>query len=237
MLTVVIFKWQDRHHGYVPKFTARHVNAMANMVDAYHQDPHRIVCFTDDATGVDPRIQCLPLWDDYAHVPNPTGGGRPSCYRRLKLWAPEMTALIGPRFVHLDLDAVVCGDLRPLWNRYEDVVMWTDPQGRWPYMGGTYMADTGARPEVWTEFDPVTSPRLAAAKGYQGSDQAWLSYRLGKEAFWTHADGIYRQLPRQFAEKPRNARIVFTTGIRPPWDADVGWIKDHWHDYADHADV
>jgi len=237
MMTVVLFKWQDRYHGYKPKFSARHVNAMANMVDAHYPDQHRFVCFTDDAEGIDSRIQCAPVWDDFADVPNPTGGGRPSCYRRLKLWAPEMAEVLGPRFVHLDLDGVVCGDLRPLWNRPEDVVMWADPQGRWPYIGATFLCNAGARPEVWTDFNPAKSPILAACKGYQGSDQAWLSYRIPNEARWTQADGIYRQLPRQLAIKPDNARVVFTTGIRPPWDADVGWIKEHWHAYADNADV
>lgn len=137
-----------------------------------------------------------------------------------------MRELVGDRFVHLDLDAIVCGDLRPLWNRTEDVVMWRDPQGRWPYIGATFLCNTGARPEVWDDFDPATSPRIAAAKGYQGSDQAWLSYRLGIEAAWTQADGIYRQLPGGLKQKPDNARIVFTTGIRPPWSIDIGWMHD-----------
>lgn len=227
MLAVVLFKWVDRHHGYEGVFDSQHVNVMAERVSHYYPDPHRLVCFTDDPAGIDKHIETYPLWDDYADIPNPTGGGRPSCYRRLKLWDPAIEAILGKRFVHLDLDAVVCGDLRPLWNRDEDVVMWADPFKRWPYLGGTYLMNAGARPKVWCNFNPETSPKLAAAKGYQGSDQAWISYCLGYgEAAWTQGDGLYRQLPGELTVKPHDARIVFTTGRRPPWGIDIGWMRE-----------
>lgn len=227
MLTVVFFKWADRHHGYKGKFNSSHVNVMADRIDEYYPDPHRFVCFTDDPAGIDSRIETHALWDDYADIPNPTGGGRPSCYRRLKLWDPAIENILGKRFVHIDLDAVVCGDLRPLWNRKEDLVMWADPFQRWPYLGGTYLMNAGARPQVWEAFHPVKSPQLAAAKGYQGSDQAWISYCLGYgEAAWTQGDGLYRQLPGKLKQKPQDARIVFTTGRRPPWGIDIGWMRE-----------
>lgn len=227
MLTVVFFKWADRHHGYEGKFHSRHVNVMADRIDCYYPDPHRFVCFTDDPAGIAGRIETHTLWDDYADIPNPTGGGRPSCYRRLKLWDPAIENILGKRFVHIDLDAVVCGDLRPLWNRIEDVVMWADPFKRWPYLGGTYLMNAGARPHVWRDFDPAKSPQLAAAKGYQGSDQAWISYCLGYgEAAWTHRDGLYRQLPGKLKQKPQDARIVFTTGRRPPWGINISWMRE-----------
>lgn len=226
-LTVVLCKWQDKHHNYGGKFDSAHVNALAGMIRTHYPDQHRIVCFTDDPDGIDSRIEVHPIWDDYAALPNPTGGGRPSCYRRLKLWSKDMLQILGPRFVHLDLDTVVCGDLRPLWNRPEPLVMYKDYHERWPYAGGTYMMDTGKFACVWEQFDPVTSPRLASHKGYQGSDQAWLNYILPPDLpSWHKEDGIYRQLPRQFAKKPYNARIVFTTGLRPPWGQDISWMRE-----------
>lgn len=229
MLTVVLCKWNDTHHGYQGKFTAENVNVMANMIDRHYSDPHRLVCFTDDPACVDSRIETHPIWDDFAALPNPTGGGRPSCYRRLNLWRPGVADIVGPRFVQLDLDAVVCGDLRPLWNRPEPLVMYEDYHGQWPYSGAMYLMDTGCRPQVWDGFDPIHSPVQAAAKGYQGSDQAWINYALGEgEATWGKRDGVYRQLPGQFKQKPPNAKIVFTTGKRPPWSLGIGWMSKEY---------
>src|SRR5690606_17846609 len=115
MISVVTFKWHTP--GYRAKFTADHVNTLRRMVQRHYQAPHRFICITDDPAGLDGGIEVVPLWDDYASVPNPTGGGRPSCYRRLKLFDPAMAEVIGPRFVMLDLDCVICGGLAPIFRR------------------------------------------------------------------------------------------------------------------------
>lgn len=227
MISVVTFKWSTP--GYRAKFTAEHVRTLQRMVARHYPDPHRFVCFTDDATGIEDIA--LSLWDDYASVPNPTGGGRPSCYRRLKLFDPSMSEIIGPRFVMLDLDTVITGDLRPLWNRPEDVVMWKSPSNEWPYNGAMFMANTGARPKVWTDFDPVESPKLTTAAGFRGSDQAWLSYALGpNEAVWTQADGVvyYGKMMRPRERLPKGSRIVFTTGGTAPWTLKHQWVREHY---------
>lgn len=229
MLSVVTFKWHTP--GYRAKFEARHVNVLSSMVARHYRRPHRFVCFTDDATGLAPGIEALPVWDDHASVPNPTGGGRPSCYRRLKLWAPEMREVLGGRYVCLDLDTVILGDLRPLWDRTEDVVMWRSPGMPWPYNGAMWMANTGARPQVWAEFDPLESPKRTTEAGYRGSDQAWMSLVLGAgESVWTQADGVYYygSLPRPRHQLPRDARIVFTTAGDPPWKMAHLWARRHW---------
>lgn len=226
MLTVVTFKWRDPQYGGV--FKSEHVNVLRSMVKRHYDAPHRFVCFTDDPDGLDGGVEALPIWDDHANVANPTGGGRPSCYRRLKLFDPAMRDVLGERFVCMDVDAVITGDLKPLWDRPEDVVMWKSPTGEWPYNGAMFMANAGARPEVWTDFDPVESPRKTHKAGYRGSDQAWMSYRLGwGEATWTQErDGVWFLNPSERGRKPANARIVFTTGRCPPWKAHESWIKE-----------
>lgn len=229
MLTVVTFKW--RTPGYRAVFLARHVNKLRAMVDRHYPRAHRFVCVTDDPIGLHPSIEHVPLWDDHASVPNPTGGGRPSCYRRLKLWAPEMRQVLGERYVCLDLDTVITDDLRPLWDRTEDVVMWRSPWMPWPYNGAMWMANTGARPRVWEEFDPVASPAATTAEGYRGSDQAWMSLALGPhEAVWTEADGViyYGSLPRPRNQLPAGTRIVFTTAGTPPWKLAHPWVRRHY---------
>lgn len=226
MITVVTFKWATP--GYRATFTADHVNTMRRMVARHYDKPHRFVCVTDDPAGVE--CETVPLWDDYRHVPNPTGGGRPSCYLRLKLFDPDIGSILGDRFVMLDLDAVVMGDLSPLFDRPEDAVFWKSPSNQWPYNGAMMMMNAGARPQVWTDFDPVESPKATQARGYRGSDQAWISHKLGGgEAVWTAADGVVYQndLFKPYAREPK-ARIVFTTGGHPPWKARAPWVRKHY---------
>lgn len=228
MISVVTFKWATP--GYRAKFTSEHVNTLRRMVLRHYQAPHRFICITDDPAGLDGGIEVVPLWDHHASVQNPTGGGRPSCYRRLKLFDPAMAEVIGDRFVMLDLDCVICGDLSPLFDRPEEAVFWKSPTNEWPYNGAMFMANTGARPQLWQDFDPLESPKLTHAAGYRGSDQAWISYKLGwNEATWTERDGVYyygKMRNRQFV--PANARIIFTTGGSAPWTLRHPWVRKHY---------
>ena len=196
------------------------------MVLRHYAKPHRFICVTDDPEGLDGGIEAVPLWDDYRHVPNPTGGGRPSCYLRLKLFHPDIGELLGDRFVMLDLDAVITGDLSPLVDRPEDAVFWKSPTNEWPYNGAMMLLKAGSRPQVWEDFDPVRSPQETAAAGYRGSDQAWISHKLGwHEAVWTERDGVYFYSKlRQRGKLPPNARAVFTTAGSAPWKLSHPWV-------------
>src|SRR6185295_20131723 len=122
MLRIVTFKWAPAP-VYRSKFEAKHVNVMAAMVQRFYRAPHEFICITDDADGLLPHIRAIPLWSDHSDLPNPNGPQFPSCYRRLKLFGPEAAQLIGERFVMLDLDCVIVGDMRPVWDRPEDFVI------------------------------------------------------------------------------------------------------------------
>lgn len=234
MLSVVTFKWAAE--GYRSKFTAEHVNTMRRMVARHYPHPHRFICVTDDPAGLDRDIEAVPLWGDHARVPNPTWPAGPSCYRRLRVFD---THSLGERFVCIDLDAVIVGDLTPLWHRPEQCVTWL--VGR-QLCGAMFLQTARSRPFVWTLFDPVDSPRETTRLGYRGSDQAWMTACLqhcsGK---WTQADGLYeyhqlyrppqqrtvRQQPaRARTNLPADARIVFFCGKPDPWDCSEQWVID-----------
>ncbi len=236
-LTFVTFKWKA-YAGYRSTFTAEHVNVLFRMIDRHYAEPHRKICITDDAVGIDPSIEVIPLWPDHANVPNPNGANRnPSCYRRLKLFAPDAGQLVGERVVVMDLDTVIVGDLTTLFKRSDDFVIWgqTDyPKTQW-YNGSLWMLRTGSRPKVWTEFNPTTSPKAAVKAGKKGSDQGWFSYIMGpNEAVWTTKDGVYSwrvHLSTMNWELPKNAKIVAFHGHTDPWSyyaQQVPWVRSHW---------
>jgi hypothetical protein len=235
VLTVCCFKWKPQKPGYRSQFAAEHVRVLRNMVARHYKQPHRFVCITDDAKGLD-DIETIPLWSDHANVPSPHGGGNPSCYRRLKLFDPAIEGVLGKRIVSIDLDTVIVNDLSPLWDRPEDFVIWggeTDKRS-W-YNGSMWMLTAGSRSKVWTTFHPHDSPRAALRAGRFGSDQGWISHVLGKgEATWTQADGCYSwrvHLAPKGGQLPENARVIFFHGKNDPWHYDcmqVDWIREHW---------
>lgn len=232
MINVVTFKWKPRP-GYRSAFNSEHVNILARMVARNYPHPHKFICVTDDAAGIDDHIGIVPLWDDYADLPSPHGAGNPSCYRRLKLYSEEARELFGDRIVSLDLDCVITGDLTPLWDRPEDFVVWGQTNPANPYNGSMQLLTAGARRQVWEDFDPVQSPILARRRGFFGSDQAWLCACLGpNEARWTTKDGVYSYRidckPRG-GRLPEGARIVFFHGqIDPdhPEAQRLEWVRE-----------
>ena len=247
MISVVTFKWKPKGH-YRSSFGAEHVNTMRRMVARHYPDPHRFICVTDDEQGLDEGIEVVPLWNDHAEIPNPSFIGGPSCYRRLKVFSREIGAVLGERFVCLDLDMLITGDLRPLLNRSEDFIAWKNPNPLWPYNGSMFMLTAGARPQVWESFDPVTSPAISHAAKCKGSDQGWMSYVLGKgEATWDGADGVWSYQDEIVGRRavirgrfinpgvgmlPKNAKVIAFHGHVDPWSRAAmvltPWVKEHY---------
>jgi hypothetical protein len=219
-LTFVSFKW--RQLGFPTVYTAQHVNRWAAQVRRHHKGEARFLCCTDDPAGIDSSIDIVDIGPDDG-LCNPHGAAFPNCYRRLRLWAPDAGAVFGHRFVLMDLDCAVVGNLTPLFTRPEPVVLWRDPgYPRQPYNGGFYMLSAGARPQVWTKFRGRES--IASARKYIGSDQAWMALALShREAVWTEKDGVlsWKKHVRSLRSLPPHARIVFFHGREKPWDVGM----------------
>ena len=221
---------------YRSTFTAEHVNTFRNMVERHYPDEHEVVCITNMPEGIDERVRIVPLWDEYSDLHSPHGAHQPACYRRLRAFSSEMRDLIGPRFVSVDLDCVIVDDMRPLWNRTEDFVIYNYPMRTTPYNGSMWLMDAGAREKVYTDFDPEISPQLARKAAFKGSDQAWMCYALGpNEATWGYKDGIVAfrsDLKHRNYVLPPQSRIVFFQGLVDPWHSHAlkvaPWIKDHY---------
>jgi len=234
--SVVVWKWKP-HAGYRSVFGPETVNVMRRMVQRHYAGSPRFICVTDDPSGLDEGIETVALWNDYAHVENPHGHPRnPSCYRRLRAFHPDIGAVFGDRFVTLDLDAVVTGDLTPLFDRDEDFVIWGDTNKFTYYNSSLFVMTAGARPQIWTDFDPAESPQASKRAGQFGSDQGWISYRLGPgEARFTRADGVY-SYRNEVANNggsnlPPDARVVFFHGQVDPWEPSgqrLAWVREHW---------
>lgn len=229
MLTVVTWLWSQP--GFRTKYDSQVVITMRDMVAKYYRKPHRFVCVTDELI---PGVETIPLGSAFSDLKNPTWENGPSCYRRLIAFRRDISKYFGDRFVSIDLDAIIMGDLSPLWDRQEDTVLLSGTSKNVPYCGAMWMMDSGSRPQVWNEFDQIDSPIITTNAGLKGSDQAWISYMLRDEASWKISDDIqdfaqYDKTHRSSRIKP-DCRIMFFNGRRKPWDKDVRsiypWIRE-----------
>lgn len=219
MLTFVCFLWQQQ--GYHTAYTDAHVRRWASMINKHYRGNHRFVVITDLPGDYGScEVMVPPVKIDIA---NPHGEAFPSCYRRLWLWSDE-AKILGDRICLMDLDCTIHADITDLMNKKEDVTFWRDPSYPiQPYNGGMILIKTGARTQVWDEFDGQRSINKARAQGYKGSDQAWIAYVLDKhESVWSAFDGIHswkrdlrRGLPR------RDTRITMFHGRDKPWHDTV----------------
>ena len=236
MLTIVGFLWRDPECR--TQYNEEHVNMWARMIDRNLTIQHRFVVLTDfpDA-NFDRLIMVKRLWDDHRYVRHETWRPEfPQCYVRLKIFSREMADLLGPRFVSIDLDCVVTGNLDDLFAREEDFLIYRRPirlseDRKNPYQASMFMMDAGTRAKVWDDFRGEASLAEVAnkqnAKFFLQTDQGWMLYKLGpNEKGWSMDDGVYSwpwMQHKRISEPPQGARMIFFHGKNKPWDYD--WIR------------
>lgn len=233
MLTVMTHFWVQP--GGRTCYTADHVNIWADMVRRNLTLPHRIACVTRETSGLDSRIEIIDPPGDFEEVRIPTWGEKlPQCLRRLSMFRPDAGEIFGPRFVNMDLDAVVEDRLDPLFNVGADFMMYRGTSSSRPYNGSMLMMTAGARPQVYNEF--TIEHAVKAGWEYRGSDQAWIAYKLGwGEKVWSTEHGVYWSGNRPDAGTPikppgTTPRLVFFPGEKKPWDClQDEWVAQHYH--------
>jgi hypothetical protein len=237
VLTWTTWKWQGPDPAR--QFPAAAVNVLYAMIDRNFHAPFRLVCFTDDPTGIDGAVDVQPLPQTKAdHLLAPPQDRKlwPACWRRLWLFSKDAMAL-GPRICNIDLDVIIVQDITTLiQSKQADFVGWSCGRHAWNRIGGALWLHTpGTHTEVWDKFDPATSPQVAHAQGHRGSDQSWLSHMLYPPVQKiTEHDGVLKLnwLPHAGRAPGPDVRMIFTVGTSPPWAAATQlkhrWITEHW---------
>lgn len=250
MLTVLTWLWRqtpDKARYFDDAGGADKVNVWNAMVRRNCTLDIELACVTDEPEGIAPDVRIIPLprpFDDVEVKAWREKIGAPQCYRRLMLFHPDAAEVFGAeRFVSMDLDCVVTGNLDRLWDNDCPFVMFKGTSNSRPYNGSMIQMDAGARPEVYERFarDPQGVAEAARRK-FIGSDQAVISHVLGPgEERWSARDGVEAYgggfLRRHGGQPHRvrlgeDTRIVFFPGRTKPWDLldRVAFVNDHWHD-------
>jgi hypothetical protein len=224
MLAIVTFLW--RPIGREAIYGAGHVNMLKRMLDEF-APPHRLVCVTDDATGIDPSVHIVEI------EPRLVEAGRR--YPKLMFYRRDAAELFGARRIAMmDLDCIVTGRLDRVFARTETLIAWDDPNwGSTPYNSSLVLMDAGAAPQVYNRFDPRKSEAAVIKSRFMGSDQAWLAIVMGRDLpkFTPRGDGVLSyQSHCRHPDSVKKASIVFFAGNPKPWDSSIEepWVKQWW---------
>ncbi|MCL2304060.1 MAG: hypothetical protein FWC43_01805 [Planctomycetaceae bacterium] len=220
MNNVICVKWGTK---YGPEY----VNILAAMVRRNLQTPYRFVCFTDDATGFDSRIEVRPLPEIKLSTNFPLRAWRKQTVFREKLDDLEGTALF------LDLDVVILSDLQPFFDHPGRFLIVHEWGFRDPVIGNSsvFRFEIGQHADQFNHFVNHTDE----VRGQYRNEQAYTSHSMHKKGileYWPKewCLSFKRHCMRSFPinyflapDKPENAKIVIFHGNPNPDAARDGW--------------
>lgn len=220
MRNVICMKWGT-------KFSPEYVNILSASVRRNLTGEYRFVCFTDDAQGLDKRIEVAPL-------PTMTGlEGRPERgWRKLTLFQEKLADLRGTA-LFLDLDVVIADALDPFFElpgEFRIIEDWNLP-GTKIGNSSVFRFQIGAHPYVLDEF---LDDRQTVYRTFR-NEQAYLSHAIaqkGELLYWPESwclsfkKHFMRRFPLgYFCEpKPRkDCKIIVFHGNPNPDCVRNGW--------------
>lgn len=235
---VICMKWGT-------KYGAEYVNRLYNMVKRHTTVPFKMVCLTDDSSGIDAAVQCFPIPPLDLPAGSPERG-----WNKLSTFEPELYGLQG-NALFLDIDIVIIDNIDCLFEHAGDFLIIHDWKRPWRITGNSsvYRFKLGAFPELM----PYFRANFDEIRNKFRNEQAYLSWYVqqqGKLSYWpedwckSYKYHCLRPIPFAYWQppiKPAHAKvIVFHGEINPP-DAVTGgggkwyrhvlpsqWIKDEW---------
>jgi hypothetical protein len=230
-------------------YGADYANILFSMVRRNTTRPLRFICFTDDATGLSPEIEAMPLPD----IALPAAI-RWTPWRKVSLWQSPLADLAGA-MLFLDLDVVVTASIDPFFDFAPEadfcvIENWTTPGSG---VGNTsvFRLKAGSHPEV---YSALTQDPQRVLREFT-NEQTLASRLVPDRVFWPAEWCVsfkHTLLPRwplnvvKPARFPHGSRITCFTGHPNPDEARDGiwpapwykrvyrqvrptpWVADHW---------
>ena len=227
MKQIICVKWGD-------KFGPEYVNRLHGMLRRHVTGPFRLVCLTDDASGLHAGVEARPLPELGCDAPQRSMGK----WRKLVLWGADMPALTGfsGPVLFIDLDSVIVSNIDGYFSygRVDDVILarnWAKPLqrlgqssvfrfpiGRFPHVLADFRADPqGVADRCRFEQHYVTG---AVPGGIWFWPEAWTRH------FRLHC---LPSFPLRYfipARLPNHAKIITFPGGPNPGDVVLGrWTE------------
>ena len=197
-VNVVCMKWGDR-------YPAVFVNRLHAMVMRHTTWTVRFVCFTDDATGIRPGVECQPLPKfDY----DPKLG---KYWPKLGLMQKNLGGLDGMT-LFLDLDLVILDNIDALFTypgRFLIIREWKDPH--LGYGNSSVLRFFVGQESAVIDRFHATPPNVIVGT-YASKEQNFLTKAVDEPTFWP-PEWVP---PFNLACLPRNRVVRFFTLPKPP---------------------
>lgn len=241
--TVICIKWGNR-------YGADYVNRLASMVWRHSKRNTRLVCFTEDPAGIDPRVEIAPL-PPFPNIPERvqwTG------WRKISLWQYPLYDLQGD-VLFFDLDVVITGSIDEFFDfepgRWAVAENWSEMGQN---IGNTtvYRFPAGAMSYIYDKFNADPERYLTLYR----NEQKYISGEAHDMVFWPQSwcvsfkHNLMPRWPFNFFVTPRlpaGTKLVAFTGKPDPDEAAIGvwpvkaawkklykhvrptpWINQHW---------
>ena len=242
MQTIICMKWGTR-------YGSDFVNRLWRAIQRNTKRPTRLVCFTDDVTGIDKAVTCAALPEinlphDLINTP----------WRKLAVWQAPLEDLEGD-ILFLDLDLVITGNLDDLFDfepgRYCVIENWTQ-KGKGNGNTSCFRFPVGQHTHI---FDRVHADPSSVTSQYR-IEQLYISREIDDMVFWPEVwcasfkHSLLPKWPMNFFKAPplpADTRIVAFTGkpdqdeaARGEWPVKrwykraykhvkpTSWISEHW---------
>ena len=221
-----------------------YVNNLRHMVRRNLRRPHRFVCFTEDAAGIEPDIEVRPLPE--VRLTNTTG----RFWTKLGIFSSPLADLTGP-VLWLDLDVVIVDSIDCFFEVPGAFCIIKEFSKRNGHRGGNSSVcrfEAGAHGSILEEFyrDPAEIDER-----FNG-DQDFVSDHIKSLTYWpeewcvSFKKHCLKKVPMCYFNRPKlppGARIVAFHGHPKPPDAARGcfmrgggayyvratpWVAEHW---------
>lgn len=196
---------------------AEYVNILANSI--FRNLPEgpqgRFICFTDDATGLDPAIEVRPLPKELK--------GR-GWWNKLYLFKHGHFDE-GDQIFFVDLDTVITGPLDDVLNYTGKFCILRDfYRGGDSYQSSFMSWQANHLAYVWEDYVAAGYPEII------GGDQTWLEQKVKGAKIWQ------LEFPRSFVSYkvhcrhgiPRDAKVCIFHGLPRPHEIETGWMPELW---------
>lgn len=212
-----------------------YVNRLYNMVCRNLSYPFKMVCFTDDTSGIRSEIQCFPIPE--MEIP----GGLPErMWKKLSTLKGDLYGLTGTA-LFLDLDIVIVQSIDPFFDYPGEFVIIKDYRKQWRITGNSsvYRFEIGKFSYVFDKF----LLNFDKIRQQHRNEQEYLTTAVFEQqgiTYWptewcpSYKYDCISRIPFAFWKKPAipaGARILIFHGeINPPKAITGGWGK--WYRFV-----
>jgi hypothetical protein len=220
---VICMKWGS-------KFSPEYVNILAGMVRKNLTKPHRFVCFTENAEGLDEHIEVRPLPEMHLDARLPERG-----WRKLTVFQEKLADLTG-RALFIDLDVLIRDNIDSFFEMDGDFRIIRDWNLPGTYIGNSsvFRFEIGKYPDIlryYLEHGEEVRAKIRNEQAYL----SWQMHEKGLLQYWPEewCCSFKRHCMRKFPlcyflearQPPHGTKIVIFHGTPNPDAAKDGWVS------------